>query len=132
MTNRVLLSAAVMGGIAFFYYRHLLLTGWTVTDARNSLLLLLVLFENMQVFNSRSEFISAFLHNPLRNPILFFGLLGAQLIHIGAMYTPVIKDILGIHPVSLAHWAELLGLASTVFLVMEFEKFVRNAIQSRS
>ncbi|MFA5270854.1 MAG: cation transporting ATPase C-terminal domain-containing protein, partial [Candidatus Omnitrophota bacterium] len=132
MTSRVLLSAAVIGGISFFYYHHLLSIGWTASDARNSLLLLLVLFENMQVFNSRSEFKSAFIHNPLRNPILFFGVMGAQLIHIGAMYTPVIKDVLGIHPVSLAHWVELFLLALTAIVVMELEKLIRKILKMRT
>ncbi|MFA5167284.1 MAG: HAD-IC family P-type ATPase [Candidatus Omnitrophota bacterium] len=131
MTGRTVLSAVVMGVIAFFFYQRLLAAGWATVDARNSLLLLMVLFENVQVFNSRSEFLSAFLHNPLRNPILFFGLIGAQLIHIGAMYTPWLKDVLGIHPVSLTHWLMLLGLASTVFIVMEIEKMIRNFMASR-
>ncbi|MFH1800914.1 MAG: cation transporting ATPase C-terminal domain-containing protein, partial [Candidatus Omnitrophota bacterium] len=131
MTGRTLLSATVMGVIAFFFYQRLLAAGWAVEDARNSLLLLMVLFENVHVFNCRSESLSAFLHNPLRNPILFFGLISAQLIHIGAMYTPWLNDVLGIHPVSLTHWLTLLGLASILFIVMETEKIIRNFMRSR-
>jgi hypothetical protein len=65
-----------------------------------------------------------FRHNPLRNPILLFGTAAAQLIHIGAMYTPWISDVLRIQPVSLHSWLELLGLALTVLLVMELHKLI--------
>jgi Ca2+-transporting ATPase len=49
----------------------------------------------------------------------------AQLVHIGAMYTPWISDVLRIQPVTPQHWLELLGLALTVLLVMELHKAIR-------
>jgi magnesium-transporting ATPase (P-type) len=96
--------------------------GYTVEQARGSTLLLMVLFENIHVFNCRSETRSAFVHNPMRNRILLFGTLTAQLIHIGAMYTPWLSNVLGIAPVSFAHWLELLLMALTVTVVMELHK----------
>lgn len=56
----------------------------------------------MHVFNSRSEMRSVFTHNPFNNHFLLFGTLAAQLIHIDAMYTPWISDVLRIQQVSLA------------------------------
>ena len=38
------------------------------------------------------------------------------------MYTPWINDVLGIQPVTITHWFELLGLALTVTVVMELHK----------
>jgi hypothetical protein len=38
------------------------------------------------------------------------------------MYTPWISDVLGIQPVPMEHWLELLGLALTVTIVMELHK----------
>jgi Ca2+-transporting ATPase len=69
----------------------------------------MVVFENVHVFNSRSERRSIFQHNPLRNPFLLFGTLVAQLVYIGAMYTPVVRDILHIQPVSFEPWLTLPG-----------------------
>ncbi len=71
----------------------------------------MVLFENVHVFNSRSETLSAFRHNPLRNRLLLFGTLIAQLGHIGAMYTPGLRDVLLVQPVSFEMWLKLLGVA---------------------
>jgi len=125
MVERVVLSALVIGVVAFLLFQSLLGSGYTVDEARNGTLLLMVLFENIHVFNSRSENRSAFRHNPLRNPLLMFGTAAAQLVHIGAMYTPGIKDVLHVQPVSLQHWLELLGLALTVLVAMELHKAVR-------
>jgi len=88
----------------------------------------MVLFENIHVFNSRSETRSVFTHNPLRNHFLLFGTLAAQLIHIGAMYTPWISDVLRIQPVSLDYWFDMLLVAITVLIVMELHKLIRRKI----
>jgi magnesium-transporting ATPase (P-type) len=122
MVERVVISALVMGVVAFGYFQHTLAMGESVEQARNSTLLLMVLFENMQAFNSRSETKSIFVHNPLRNKILLVGTVVAQLVHIGAMYTPGLSDVLGVAPVSLDHWLELLVLASGLVVVMELHK----------
>ncbi len=124
MIERVVYSALTMGLIAFLIFQYLLNLGLGVEEARNYTLLLMVLFENVHVFNSRSETRSVFRHNPMRNRLLLFGTIFAQLIHIGAMYTPWIKDVLQIHPVAISHWALLLLCAMSVLWVMEIHKRV--------
>jgi len=124
MVERVIISALVIGSVAFLLFHWLLNHGYSLDEARNGTLLLMVLFENIHVFNSRSETCSAFRHNPLRNPILLIGTLLAQLIHIGAMYTPWINDVLHIKPVSPQLWLELLALALTVLVIMELHKVI--------
>ena len=125
MIERVVISALVIGIVAFLLFQWLLSHGYTLDEARNGTLLLMVLFENVHVFNSRSETLSAFLHNPLRNPLLLFGTALAQLIHIGAMYTPWLGDVLGAQPVSFQNWLMLLGLALSVLVVVELHKLIR-------
>ncbi len=63
--------------------------------------------------------------------MLLFGTAAAQLIHIGAMFTPWISDVLSIQPIPPQHWLELLGLALTVLVVMEIHKAVRSRLESR-
>jgi magnesium-transporting ATPase (P-type) len=75
MIERVVLSALIMGCLAFAVYYWLLARGWSLEEARNSTLLLMVFFENIQVFNSRSEIRSAFSQNPFNNKFLLFGTL---------------------------------------------------------
>jgi len=124
MIERVVVSALTIGIMAFLLYQWLLNQGFTMEEARNGTLLLMVLFENIHVFNSRSETRTVFRHNPLRNPILLIGTVTAQLVHIGAMYTPWLSDVLQIQPVSLEQWLQLLGIALTILVVMELHKLV--------
>ena len=126
MIERVAISALAIGSVSFLVFQWLITRGFTLDEARNGTLLLMVLFENVHVFNCRSEVRSVFRHNPLRNPILLIGTAVAQLVHIGAMYTPWISDVLRLQPVSPQQWLELLGLALTVLLVMELHKAIRH------
>jgi magnesium-transporting ATPase (P-type) len=128
MIERVVISALVIGIVAFGVFLWLISRGFTLDEARNGTLLLMVLFENVHVFNCRSEMRSVFQHNPLRNPILLIGTAVAQLVHIGAMYTPWIRDVLHIQPVTPQHWLELLGLALTVLVAMELHKAIRRRL----
>ena len=132
MVERVIISALFIGISAFMVFKGLLASGMEIDSARNSTLLLMVLFENVHVFNSRSETRSAFRHNPVHNRLLLFGTLGAQLIHIIAMYIPGIKDVLRIHPVSIEQWLELLLIAIGILLVMELHKFVYLTLQKKN
>ena len=125
MIERVVISALVIGIVAFVVFQWLIARGFNLDEARNGTLLLMVLFENVHVFNCRSEVRSVFRHNPLRNPILLIGTAIAQLVHIGAMYSPWISDVLHIQPVTPQHWLELLGIALTVLIVMEIHKAIR-------
>jgi Ca2+-transporting ATPase len=125
MIERVVIAAVVIGTIAFLLFQYLLDRGFSLEEARNGTLLLMVLFENVHVFNCRSEQRSVFRHNPLRNPILLIGTAVAQLVHIGAMYTPWLSDVLHIQPISPQHWLELLGLALSLLIVMEIHKATR-------
>lgn len=119
MVERTLLSALVIGGVTFLAYRWMLNDGWDLSRARNGILLLMVLFENVQAGNSRTETRSVLQLSPLRNPILLFGTLIAQLVHIGALYTPGLREVLRTQPVSLGEWGILLAVALSLFGIME-------------
>jgi magnesium-transporting ATPase (P-type) len=125
MIERVLLSATFMGIVAFLGYRWMLGQGYSVEEARSGTLMLMVLFENVHVFNSRSETLSVLVQNPIRNPLLLFGTVGAQLVHIAAIYTPGLNDVLALHPVNLAQWLKLLSVAGVLLVVMELHKRLR-------
>jgi Ca2+-transporting ATPase len=124
MLERTLVTSTVMALVAFLAYRWMLTQGWSLPAAQNVLLLLLVLFENIQAGNSRSETTSVFRMNPLRNRLLLVGTLTAQLIHIGAMYTPGLRDILRLQPVTAAQWLMTLGLALCLLITAELHKLV--------
>ena len=126
MNERMIVSVSLMGGVGFVAFAWMIRNGWSELEARNMLLLLMVLFENFHIGNCRSEIKSAFALSPLRSPILLFGALTALGIHIAAMYLPFMESVLGTRPVSLVEWLAMIGLAATIIPAMELHKWLWN------
>ena len=122
MLERVSSSALTMGLVAFSLFALSLQMGTDEAQARNLTLMLMVLFENVHALNSRSEHRSLLRIPFFSNPILLVGILIAQGIHIGAMYTPGVSDALQLTPISFSHWLILLITASVLFVVDELHK----------
>lgn len=131
MLERVGISALVIGGVSFWYFDSLIKSGVSLDSARNLTLLLMVLFENVMVGNCRSETKSAFRLNPFRNPVLLLGTVAAQLIHVAAMYTPGVREVLGVGPVDLVEWVRLFAIALSVLFAIEAYKFFRTPEKGR-
>ena len=131
MLERIGLSALVMGGVSFFYFHQLLSSGIGEFEARNLTLLLMVLFQNIMVGNCRSETKSAFALNPLRNRVLLFGTIAAQLVHIAALHTPGLNDILSLEPVPFSEWVRLLLISLSVLVVIEIYKLAHRNLGDR-
>jgi len=125
MLERVLINALVMGSLAFVVFVWSLNQGMSEEAARNITLLLMVLFENVHVLNSRSETQSIFKQYFFGNPLLLFGMLAAQGIHIAAMYTPGLNDVLQMQPVTLQQWSMLLCIALVLIVVDEAHKLLK-------
>jgi magnesium-transporting ATPase (P-type) len=123
MIERTAIGAAVMGLVGFAVFYGLLQAGWSEASARNGLLLLMVLFENIHIGNCRSETKSALRLSPLRTPVLLVGAIVAFLVHVAAMHLPLAQAVLQTEPVGLSTWAALLALALTVFLAIEIHKW---------
>lgn len=124
MIERMLVAVTVMGGVgfgAFYAFVHIL--KWPVAEARNGLLLLMVLFENIHIGNCRSETRSAFTLSPLRSPMLLAGALCAFLLHMLVMYLPWGQKILGTYPMSLQNGLIVFALALTILPAMELHRW---------
>jgi len=128
MLERIALSALVMGGLGFGAFYWMLQAGYSEYSARNGLLMLMVLFENIQVGNCRSELRSGLTLNPLRNRLLLVGTIGAQLLHIAATYTPGLREVLKVEPVTLTEYVIWASLALSLFIVMELYKLYRRHV----
>ena len=124
MVERTLVGGLTMVAVCFAAFQWMISAGWEEASARNILLLLMVLFENIHIGNCRSETKSAFRLSPLRSPILLGGAVLALLVHIGAMYWPAAQAVLGTEPVTFLSAGTLLLLALTVLLTMEAHKWI--------
>ncbi|MDX1656632.1 MAG: HAD-IC family P-type ATPase, partial [Candidatus Competibacteraceae bacterium] len=128
MIQETVVSGLWMGVVAFaFFYFLYREQGMSEFDARNGLLLLMVLFENIHALNCRSEHRSIFQVPLSANWLLIGAVVLAQGIHIGAMYIPWLSQVLEVQPVPLEAWAFLLGLALTLAVVVEIFKFIRRS-----
>lgn len=125
MVRHVVSSGAYIGlaGFAVFYWlvRH---AGMEVTAARNVLLLLMVLLENVHIFSCRSEERSAFKVPLSANPLLIAAVVAAHGVHIAAMYVPGLSDVLEVSPVTLETWLTLLPIALSLLLFDEGVKLL--------
>jgi len=130
MISQTVLSGVTMGTIAFgFWYYLIVVQGWSQMEARNIVLLSMVLMENVHVFNCRSEFVSAFKVPISRNYILVMGVLAAQGIHILSMHIPFMQQILEIEPISIFEWLVIFAFTLLLLLVMEIYKLIRKKMK---
>ncbi|MFP4357997.1 MAG: cation-translocating P-type ATPase [Puniceicoccaceae bacterium] len=126
MVKQVGIIGAWMGLVAFGVFYYLIeVVNMDTAEARNLLLLLMVLFENGHVFNCRSEERSIFRIPLSANRLLIATIFIAQGVHIASMYTPGLSDVLGTEPVSFQSWAILLVIAVSIIGVAEIYKALR-------
>jgi magnesium-transporting ATPase (P-type) len=131
MIERIAVSATAMTLVAAGAFAWMLRAGWAESEARNALLLLMVLFENILLATCRSDHRSAFTMSPLRSPVLLAGTVAALAVHVTAMHVAPLQRILGVAPVSAATWGVCIALALTVLLADEAWKLCRGRL-SRS
>lgn len=131
MVERTLIDAVTMAAVSFVAFDTMLGLGWSVAEARNGTLLLMVLFENVHIGNCRSETKSAFALSPFRNPFLLLAAIGAQLVHLASMWWGPTQAVLGVMPVTLGTWVILAVLSLSIIPVIEVYKIWHRASERR-
>ncbi len=126
MVRQIAVAGTTMGTVAFLFWFWLLQAGYSTEEARNLLILLVVMLENFHTLNCRSEYKSFFSIPIFSNIYLILGIVAAQAIHIAAMYTPFFQEALGIAPVSLNAWIGVTLLSFSVLVVVELYKYIIN------
>ena len=123
MLRRVLISGLYIGVIAYIIFYWLLQSGASEFAARNVTLLLMVLFENVHVFNSRTEV--NYLHKMrYANSLPLIGLvIFTQLLHVGCMYLPFTQKLLSLEPVTFQTWSVMFAVSVGLVAVMEADKW---------
>lgn len=122
MVERVVIGSFVTGGVTLAAFWWMINKGWDEADARNVLLLMMVMFQNVEAGNARSETRSAFVTSPLRNPALLVAVLIALALHACAMHWGPMQRALSIAPVNLNTWLACALLSLTVFAAIELHK----------
>jgi len=124
MLRRIIVGGFYIGIASFILFYFLLQSGESVEGARNITLLLMVLFENVHVFNARTEI--NYLHriDYRSSAFLILWVIFTQLLHLASMHIPFMQNVLKIQPVSLDTWFALVLVATGLVLVMEGDKWL--------
>jgi len=123
-------GAIVMTVMAVWMLAAHLGAGDTIDEARNAVLLMVVLFQNAFLLSVRSLHRPFWRWHPPENGWMFLGMATALTLQIGAMYFPPMQALLGVQPVGVTIVFQCLGGALAVLLVTEVTKWwLRPAIQ---
>lgn len=122
--ERTVLVGIWMAGVTVWLFVNELEKG--LTHAQAAVLTTLVLFQNFHVDNSRSEYRSAFLLSPLRNPFLLLAAISALAIHTLALYLPFTQFVLRVQPLPLETWLQIVPLALSIVVLVEIHKWLRH------
>ncbi len=121
--EHILVAGTAMGAIAFWVYQDALHRGLDHAAAQNLTLLLMVLFGNMHALSSQSERRSLFRIPYTTNRFLAIATPAALIVHLLAMQTPGLRDVLGFQPVGPYEFLELLAAALIFLAIEEGHKF---------
>ncbi|MEA3491405.1 MAG: HAD-IC family P-type ATPase [Campylobacterota bacterium] len=124
MIRRILVGGFYIGIVSFVLFYFLLQGGESIESARNITLLLMVLFENVHVFNSRTEINFLYKMRYKNSEALIIVVIFTQLLHIACMNIPFMQNVLSLQPVSLDIWLMLAALALGLVALMETDKWL--------
>jgi cation-transporting ATPase F len=110
--ERTVIVGLLMAVLTLWLFHYEYTTTGSLTRAQTVALTTLVLFQNFHVGNARSEFRSAFLLSPLRNPFLLIAAITATAVHALALYLPLTQFVLRVEPIGwrrgyAARWRRL-------------------------
>ena len=124
--ERTVIVGLLISVVSLWLFHYEYTTTGSLTRAQTVALTTVVLFQNFHVGNARSEFRSAFLLSPLRNPFLLIAAISATTIHALALYLPFTQFVLRVEPIELEAWVRSALAALSVVAVVEAHKWLRH------
>lgn len=128
LVQRTMLVGLVIACGVVWNYLIALQEGNPLENARTVAVTTMVFFQFFQAWNSRSERESIFRINPLSNRFLFASMLAAGLAQLAFIYAPPLQWVFRTVPLTATEWIRVLGVAATVVLVVELDKWLRRRV----
>jgi magnesium-transporting ATPase (P-type) len=120
-----LVSLIMVGGGLGLFLWELRVEQAGLAEARTTLVSVIVLIEAVYLFNCRSLTHSAFAIGLFTNRWAIAGSLAMLAAQLLFTYTPLMNKLFHSAPISGASWLRILGGVAMVFVVVEFEKWLR-------
>lgn len=128
MIQEILISGFHIGISTFIIWFLLIKSNMPTNSARNIILMLMVLFQNLHCFNCRSEYKSIFSIPVKNNLLLVTAVFATQSIHIASTQSVLMQQILIIEPIALHEWIYLLLLSISIIFTMEIFKYLKKTL----
>lgn len=129
MVERTVIVAFLITLGVLSTYMFSLSRGDSLEKARTIAVTTMVFFQFFHVLNSRSEIRSIFHIPPFSNPFLFYSMSAAFLAMLAFIYAPPLQWIFKTVPLTPSEWGVCMAVASSVILVVEAEKKIRQILK---
>jgi cation-transporting ATPase F len=120
--ERTVLTGLTMAAGSLWLYTWAIERGLSEDAQRGAALTTFVVAMALHAYNARSERRSIIASDPRTNPLLLGAVLGALIIHIGALYWGPTQSLLRIAPFGLDAWGRMVLVALGVVAVSELHK----------
>jgi len=124
--ERTALTGVTMAAGSLWLFTWAIDQGLSEDAQRGAALTTFVVAMALHAYNARSERRSIIASDPRTNPLLLGAVLGALIIHIGALYWAPTRTLLRIAPFGLDAWGRMVVVALGVVAVSELHKRWRN------
>ncbi len=124
LLKETVISGLTIGILVYIVWYFLLEKGMDVSIARAYVMTLMVLIQNIHVFNCRSEHLSIFKVPLNKNWFVVFGIIGSILLHIIVTEVDFLSKFLQTSPIPINHFLILFLLSLIIIGVMEIYKKV--------
>ncbi|MBE0476685.1 MAG: cation-translocating P-type ATPase [Coriobacteriia bacterium] len=112
-------------GLSVFVWADYLMAGHSFERAQTMLFAALVLAQLLHAFNFRSETVSVFTAESLRNRWLVYALFGSMALQVLVIYLPPLQRVFRTVPLSAPDWLAVLTAALLPIAIIDLVKVVR-------
>jgi len=126
--ERTALTGLTMAGGSLWLYTYAISQGLSEDAQRGAALTTFVVAMALHAYNARSERRSILASDPRTNPLLLGAVLGALVLHVGALYWGPTQALLRIGPFGADAWWRMIIVALAVVAVSEVHKLLRRTV----
>ncbi|MBN1134453.1 MAG: HAD-IC family P-type ATPase [Methanosarcinaceae archaeon] len=121
--RRIVVVALLMVTASFLMFFRQLENGFNIDSARTVALNTFVFFEIFYLFNSKLMYDYVF-RDILSNKFMILGILIVIGLQVLITYHPFMNAVFGTAPITLINWIWIIIVSSTVFFIIEFDKYL--------
>jgi Ca2+-transporting ATPase len=125
LKRTALVTSLIAAGAYWLFFFERSQSGQSIDAARTTVVNVIVMAETGYLFNCRSFHHSLLRIGLLSNPWAVWGALGMILVQVLFTHLPLMNRLFHTAPLTLGAWVRIGAVALAVFLIVEFEKWLR-------